>query len=106
MLKRIYRLPARIRLNHPKTVVSDIVLLKVSANNLSHNRFGFTISKKTAKSAVDRNRTKRLVRSCVEDVFIRLTPGFDYLFIIRKNLADMSRETICEGIIKLLNIKK
>lgn len=105
MLKRIYRLPAGVRMIHPRTISSPIVLLKKSVNNLSYNRIGFIISKKVAKTAVERNRSKRMLRSCIEDVFYELKPGFDYLFIIRKNLVNISKELICEEVVKMLHIK-
>jgi ribonuclease P protein component len=102
MLKRVYRLPSAVRLVHAKTIPSQIVLLKTSTNGLSYNRFGFTISKKVAKTAVERNRTKRKIRACVESLFEQITKGNDFLFIIRKNVADIDEQMICSEIRFLL----
>lgn len=66
----------------------------ISGNDLSYNRFGFVISKKIDKRAVVRNRAKRLVRSCVEELFEKLSTGYDMLFIILKNISDQKREMI------------
>ena len=102
MLKRKYRLPASAKLINPKSHLTVKFVLKIAKNNLSYNRFGFIVSKKVAKNAVDRNRSKRLLRSCVEDIFTQINPGYDYLFIIRKNLAGIRKENICEQVNKVL----
>lgn len=102
MLKRKNRLPASVNLSTGKTITSNIVVLKVKANNLEYSRFGFIISKKVAKSAVERNRTKRLIRSCVESVFDQLKPGYDSLFIIRRNLNELKQQEINAEISALL----
>lgn len=60
---------------------------------LSFGRFGFVISKKVAPLAVDRNRSKRLIRSCIESLLSEINTA-DYLFIIRQNLSGIKREEI------------
>lgn len=102
MLKRIYRLPASTRLNLARTYSAPVFALKIAPNNLSYNRFGFIISKKVAPLAVDRNRSKRLLRSCVEDLFSEIKPGHDCLFILRKNLSDMKKDDVRKELMQVL----
>ena len=96
MLKHLNRLPANIKLVYPKSINLQTVLIKIAPNSLSYSRFGFIIAKKVAKLAVDRNRSKRLLRSCIEDLFSQIKPGYDFLFIIRKNLAEQRKEILME----------
>ncbi len=102
MLKRIYRLPVSTRLNLARTYSDPLFVLKIASNSLSYSRFGFIISKKVAPLAVDRNRSKRLLRSCVEDLFLEFKPGHDCLFIIRKNLSDMKKEDVRKELMQVL----
>jgi ribonuclease P protein component len=104
MLKRIYRLPASTRLNLARTYSDPLFVLKIAPNSLSYSRFGFIISKKVTPLAVDRNRSKRLLRSCVEDHFSEIKPAHDHLFIIRKNLSDMKKEDVYKEIKKAFNL--
>lgn len=71
-------------------------------NGLTYNRFGFVISKKVDKRAVVRNRSKRLLRSCIEEVVGRLVGKYDMLFIINKNLTEKSRDDIMIEVVSVL----
>ena len=102
MLKRIYRLPASTKLSLARTYSGPLFTLKKSPNNFSYNRFGFIISKKVTPLAVDRNRSKRLLRTCVEDLFSEIKPANDHLFIIRKNLSDMKKEDVRKELMQVL----
>lgn len=102
MLKRKLRLPAQTKMSNPRFFKTAIFTLKIAKNNLEHSRFGFIISKKVAKTAVDRNRSKRLLRSCIEDQIEAMEKGFDFLFIINKNLADQKREDLCREATSIL----
>lgn len=105
MLARNYRLPATHRLVSARTHSTPLFLVKASPNGLPYSRFGFVITKRTAKSAVARNRTKRMIRARVEALFERITPGQDVLFILRKDLSeektDDSMETVVNSFKKL-----
>lgn len=58
-------------------------------NGLDHPRVGFTITKKVG-NAVTRNRIKRRLREIYRLNFQRLAPGFDYVFVIKKNTQNLS----------------
>lgn len=63
-------------------------------NNLNLSRFGFIISKKVARRAVLRNRTKRLYRSVIEELLQKIVAGYDMLFIINKNALFKKRQLL------------
>lgn len=103
MLKRANRLPSKVRLINASHIHSAHFLLKSESNALNFNRFGFIISKKTANRAVDRNRSKRLVRACVEEIINDFPLGKDYLFIIRKNLSYINKADLTIEVKKALH---
>jgi|WetSurMetagenome_2_1015567.scaffolds.fasta_scaffold303244_2 ribonuclease P protein component len=102
MLKRIFRLPLKNRTSFTQTVSSQFVVLKIAHNNLSYNRCGFIISKKTAPLSINRNRTKRKIRNCIETVFKQLPVGYDFLFITKKDLSKDCQNDLCQNMNKLL----
>lgn len=76
--------------------------LKAVKNDLPFSRFGFVVSKKVSKKAVERNRIKRLMSE-----FIRLSQkeiklGFDIIFISRVGIVGKNFEEINEPMKKLL----
>ncbi len=77
----------------PRKFACRLYTILVSKNQLGHPRIGFTISKKKAKLAVDRNRIKRVVR----DNF-RLNqadlPAVDMVFIARQGISDCDNKQI------------
>ncbi len=106
MLKRKYRLPVRAKVSRPSSHRSPTFLLKIYKNNLPFSRFGFVISKKVDKRAVVRNRTKRVMRSCIEEMLLKIENGYDMLFILQKNAVGQKREIFYSEIEKLFkNLK-
>jgi len=60
------------------------IIIQRLKNNLEKNRFGFTVSKRVSKRAVDRNLIKRRFRAILNE----LPPekfgiGYDYVFVAR-----------------------
>ena len=55
-------------------------------------RYGLTVTKKTFKFAVHRNRAKRLLRDWIRFNEKRLRRDMDYVFIARHSILDASRE--------------
>jgi ribonuclease P protein component len=106
MLPRQYRLPANIRLSNPITYSSPSFHIKFSPNNLDCSRFGFIIGKVVSKKAVERNRARRLVRSCIEERLQKITSGHDMLFLFKKGIIDKDREALTSEIEKFLTQKK
>lgn len=63
-------------LKHP------MVLFNYVENNLSHNRYGFVITKRIG-NAVTRNRVKRQLREATYQLHPRLIQGHDIVIIAR-----------------------
>ena len=58
-------------------------------NTLSHPRLGLAIAKKQVKSAVIRNRIKRIVRESFR-THQHLLPPLDIVVLVRRGVADRS----------------
>ena len=68
--------------------VSHGLILQVLPNDTGQTRFGITVTKKTEKSAVKRNRIKRRLRAVAADVLpFDAAPSHDYVLIGRNLTA-------------------
>ncbi len=68
--------------------VSHGLVIQVMQNGLDEMRVGYTVTKKTEKSAVKRNRIKRRLRAVAADVLsIYGQDGYDYVLIGRNQTA-------------------
>lgn len=75
--------------------VSKSIVLQVRANDLNQIRYGVTITKKIYPSAVKRNRVKRRLRAlAMETLETAAKPGYDYVFIGRKQSYDQDYERL------------
>lgn len=72
-----------------KTFGNRNFTLYVRRNGLDHCRMGFSINKKVGK-AVIRNRIKRRLRALYEKYNDRINPGWDYVLVVKTNVADMN----------------
>jgi len=102
MLKREYRLPLTKRLENASTIRTPIFTVKIARNTLSCNRYGFIISKRIDKRSVKRNRLKRRFRACIEQCYLKVSQGYDLLFVLTKNAQEESTEKLCEEVKKML----
>lgn len=55
---------------------------------------GIVASLKVSKKAVDRNRAKRLIRSIIEELWDKIIPGYDILFILKKEVVGKKRKEL------------
>ncbi len=64
-----------------RSVANRILVLRVLANGLPHNRYGFMVSKRLG-NAVVRNRIRRRLKDIVRQA--PTVPGWDAVFIARR----------------------
>ena len=93
MLAKQYRLPAGTKLQHPYNISTQFFRIAIKENQLTHNRFGFAISKKIDKRAVARNRLKRVLREAVKG-YIQTSAGKDMLFVVKTSFRDTPTKEI------------
>lgn len=92
MLKKENRLGST---NGAKSRISSPLFgLSFSDNNKNLSRFSFVISKKIDKRAVVRNKTKRKIRSVIEDMLGKIKAGKDFTFYLKKETVSSTRENI------------
>lgn len=102
MLKRKFRLNAKLRLKNSVSCASPFFTLRIAENGLLYNRYGFIVSKKIDKRAVIRNKIKRQLGSIIENIQEEIKKGNDVLFIIKKNFLNETKEAIYLTIKNLL----
>ncbi len=96
MLKKKYRLLKETKFNKKNIYNSPFFVLKIAKNGESLSRFGFVVSKKIDKRATVRNGIKRKIRVCIEVNFDKIKPGYDMLFILKKNILGKTTKEISE----------
>ena len=105
MLERSFRLPSRTRFHNFQLIKTPYFVLKVAKNDLPVSRFGFIVSKKVSKLAVDRNRSRRVLRSGIEEILDSILPGLDFLFMQTKNLREESTTEVKQLLKQVLSQK-
>ncbi|MDD3006596.1 MAG: ribonuclease P protein component [Candidatus Pacebacteria bacterium] len=80
----------------------DFLALKAIPNGLAYSRFGFIVSNKISKSAVKRNRIKRLLRETVRLRWENINPSFDVVLIARADVSEKSFEDVDKTVDSLL----
>ena len=105
MLKKQFRLPARIRLADPSIVSTPFFIIRIAQNGMDYNRYGFVVPKKVDKRAVIRNTIKRRIRNCIEEMEKNLQKGNDMLFFLKKEAINQERAVFYEVLEKQLKTK-
>lgn len=55
-------------------------------NNKNYSQFAIIVSKKTAKLAVDRNYTRRVIKNLIAEKKLSIKVGYYYLITVKKNI--------------------
>ncbi|MBT3356596.1 ribonuclease P protein component [bacterium] len=66
-----------------KSARNDFLFLRFNCNNSQYSRIAFSVGLNHSKSAVKRNRTKRLLRVAAKQLLDRIKPGFDIVIYIK-----------------------
>lgn len=86
--------------DHPIKAVSNHLTLLAKPNQASHPRLGLTIAKKKEKTAVGRNRVKRIVRDSFRLNQHNL-PNIDIVVIARNQIGEATNAQLHEQLDKL-----
>lgn len=82
-----------------KKWVSHGLVLQTMPNEEDNKRIGFTVTKKTDKSAVKRNRIKRRLRAVAADILPdHAKAGQDYILVGRPQTATRPYESLCKDL--------
>lgn len=78
----------------------QLLVMRVTPNDLARSRFGFSVSKRVGKAVV-RNKVKRRLREILRPVPLR--PGRDIVFIARPPAAGADFAALREATVLLLS---
>lgn len=84
-----------------KFVSEKTISLKCAKNQLDFSRIGFSIESKVFKTAVERNRVKRILREIFRESLENIKPGFD-IVVFRKKPGKIDFSQTKEEIASLL----
>jgi ribonuclease P protein component len=87
--------------NNGRKIIGKYMILFLSENQLTYNRFGIVTSKKTG-NAVIRNRAKRQIREVIRKNLKNLQPGYDIVVVARYNIKDAIFDLIESDFLKLM----
>ena len=91
-LQRCKRFPAAlypVAFEQKKAVPGKFMILFVGPKSeLPHAQLGIVTTRKTLKTAVERNRARRLMREAFRTQQQKLRPGARILLLARKNIAE------------------
>lgn len=81
---------------------SALFVVKMAENKLGAPRFGFIISSKISKKAVDRNKIRRRASEAIRLSLQNIKQGYDVVFIALKAAKTATKGEIEESIVQLL----
>ena len=80
--------------------------MSVFKRNNAASQFGFIVSTKISKKAVERNRVKRLLRQPLLELLSQIRSGFDVVFLAKKEILKTNREALSKEVKGVLKIAK
>ncbi len=86
--------------DHPVKAVSDHITILAKFNDLDNPRIGLTIAKKKEKTAVGRNRIKRIIRDSFRLNQHNL-PNIDIVVIARNQIGEADNKNLHKQLNKL-----
>jgi len=85
---------------------SSFGVLVFYGNEKQNSRIAFVVSLKIAKRSVERNRAKRLLSEAVRGFLPLIKPGYDLVFLIKKNLIGKNRQEVEKEVERIFKIGK
>lgn len=89
-----------------KAFKGGFLVIKSALNNKKFSRFGFVVSLKVSKKAVERNRIKRILREVFKKRINKIKGGFDIVVISLPGIEKQNHKKIEETIEILLKESK
>lgn len=84
-----------------KSFVSPVLVTYVLKNRTKNVRYGITTSKKTGK-AVQRNRSRRIIRAAFVQISDMIPDGYDFIFVARGRTSTKKSTDIVDCMLKQL----
>ncbi len=91
MLKKKNRLLRISKTKNEKVFTSALFKVRISESGEKNSKFGFVVAKKVSKSAVVRNRTKRVLKKAARELLQNMVSGKNIMIVARKEL-DFKKE--------------
>ncbi|MBI4778955.1 ribonuclease P protein component [Candidatus Falkowbacteria bacterium] len=89
-----------------KLFYSRIFVLKILANGLKNNRYGFVISSKVSKKSVERNKLKRQFKEVVKEFDKNLVLGLDLVVIVSPTAKNCAYKLIKSELLRAFSTLK
>lgn len=70
------------------------------------SQFGFIVSTKISKKAVERNKVKRLLRQPLLESLSQIKGGFDVVFLAKKEILKTNKEVLSKEVKGIIKIAK
>lgn len=70
-----------------KTVNGSFLFIKFKGNNIGVSRFGFVLSLKVSKKAVERNRIRRLLAEAARNNLKQIKGNYDIITVVKPGTA-------------------
>jgi ribonuclease P protein component len=100
-VKRRFRLTRSIDFKRVRRIgrsyAHPLVVLVAAKNDLQQVRLGVVAGRAVGK-AVERNRAKRRLRACLQDLLPNMVPGWDLIFLARKPMDQAGFAEICAAV--------
>lgn len=84
-------------------MASRLLILAWAPNDVDHVRVGFVVSKRVAKLAVQRNRTKRRLGEAVRPLLEQISGPYDIVLSARNAAIPADFATLRQDVINLLH---
>lgn len=100
MLGRLKKRPEFLHVQkNAKKWTSTSLVLQIAPNNAEISRFGLTVTKKTYKEAVKRNRIRRRLRTLAYEILpLHAASGYDFVLIGRTETLEAPYETLVKDL--------
>lgn len=106
MLQKQNRLSIIRRKTNDVFFSSPLFDISVSNNSGETAKFGFVVSKRVNKSAVVRNRTKRVLAGAVKEILDKVISGKDVVIVAKRKLSFNQKEEVENNLINAFNKTK